>query len=244
MDNIYGKKLPGTTLPSASGSDYLLAETNDGKLNWVDSTGSKELADKPWANSTFLTPSDAETSYLTKTDASTTYLSKTDASDTYVPMQFTDASGAINYIGKDVGSLSLSSGTHVFTNCRGSVTYNPNTAKVYSSSSPNLYVLDMRVDETTLKYRGSLDAYFPGIKQLTPARMLTLESGLYFAGQGWYFPNGATTTTLMEYSTLLCLNGSFTNDKTFLAFRHGGGAIFEYSFNGTTLSFYGEVQFK
>ena len=118
MDNIYGKKLPGTTLPSASGSDYLLAETNDGKLNWIDSTGAKELADKPWVNSTFLTPSTA--------------------ASTYVPMQFT-LGGATHYIGKEV-SLTLSSGTTVLTNCSGTVAVSSNSAKVYINNSPDLTV--------------------------------------------------------------------------------------------------------
>lgn len=116
MDNIYGKKLPGTTLPSASGSDYLLAETSDGKLNWIDSTGAKELADKPWVNSTFLTPSTA--------------------ASTYVPMQFT-LGEETHYIGKEV-SLGISSGTHVLTNCKGNVAIAGNSAKVYINNSPNL----------------------------------------------------------------------------------------------------------
>lgn len=118
MDNIYGKKLPGTTLPSASGSDYLLAETSDGKLNWIDSGGAKELADKPWANSTFLTPSTA--------------------ASTYVPMQFTIGEET-HYIGKEV-SLDISSGTHVLTNCSGTITVSGNSAKVYIYGSPNLTV--------------------------------------------------------------------------------------------------------
>ena len=121
MDNIYGKKLPGTTLPSASGSDYLLAETSDGKLNWIDSTGAKELADKPWANSTFLTPSTA--------------------ASTYVPMQFT-LGEETHYIGKEV-SLGISSGTHVLTNCKGNVTIVGDSTKVYINNSPNLTVMGL-----------------------------------------------------------------------------------------------------
>lgn len=43
MDNVYFKKLPSNVIPSVSGDDVVIVETNGGKLYWVDSGGAKQL---------------------------------------------------------------------------------------------------------------------------------------------------------------------------------------------------------
>lgn len=43
MDNVYFKKLPSNVIPSVSGDDVVIVETNGGKLYWVDSGGVKQL---------------------------------------------------------------------------------------------------------------------------------------------------------------------------------------------------------
>ncbi|MEG2541409.1 MAG: hypothetical protein RSB59_06555, partial [Clostridia bacterium] len=57
-----------------------------------------------------------------------------------VSIAFTDSTGAQNYVGKNVGNMNLNSGTHIFTNCTGSVILNGNTAKIYAVNSPNLTI--------------------------------------------------------------------------------------------------------
>lgn len=55
-------------------------------------------------------------------------------------IQFTDTSGAINYIGKNVGNLTISAGTHIFTNCTGVINYSGTAAKLYINNCPSLSV--------------------------------------------------------------------------------------------------------
>ena len=43
MDNLYLRRLPGTTVPTVTGADAIIAETGDGKLMWADSGGAKRI---------------------------------------------------------------------------------------------------------------------------------------------------------------------------------------------------------
>lgn len=128
MENLNFKRI-GLEVPSVpSFDDVAIVETFDGKLYWADQSGAKELADKPWANSTFLKTSTATANYLTKTDAGYTYVSKT-----------LTLSGATHHIGKNI-NMTINSGTVVLTNCSGAITVSGNSAKVYINNCPNLTV--------------------------------------------------------------------------------------------------------
>lgn len=43
MDNQHGKKLPSAVLPTVSGDNYVIVETPDGAIYFVDSDGAKRL---------------------------------------------------------------------------------------------------------------------------------------------------------------------------------------------------------
>lgn len=118
MDNLYFKKLPGTVLPNVTGSDVVIAEASNGTLNWIDASGSKELA----------------------------------------AGRFTDANGAANYISKNL-NLTLTTGTHIITNCTGTVTVSGNNMTVYISNSPKLTVNGITLDNWDKVYRDGVASY-------------------------------------------------------------------------------------
>lgn len=55
-----------------------------------------------------------------------------------IAMQYTDSNGAIHSIGKEIGTLKISSGTHIFTNCTGTIHYSGTGAIVLIANSPGL----------------------------------------------------------------------------------------------------------
>lgn len=85
-----------------------------------------------------------------------------------IAMQYTDQNGAVNYIGKNIGTLGIASGTHVFTNCTGTINYSGTSAIVCIVNSPLLILTGK--DQTNWQ-----NIYIDGIAEYTLNTTILLQ---------------------------------------------------------------------